>query len=365
MIFAPIFNYLVVALADFLSMNLVKIFFLVLLMILPGYSFCQDISQDNSVPSQRLPGYHTPAPFYPYISPPLGWLGDIAFVGQDIWVGGGTGWIYKISSQTGQLLDSMDTHLNVAIDGITYGNNALWVAQSYNGNLILKIDPVTKTILQTLTNPVASQFTHGMLFHNNQLWINMFWFGTINSTYVLDTLCHIVTSYPNHAYYSHGIAFDGLNFWITANQQPPNNDEYLFRFDQNFQLLDSMPLPGGEYPNGLAYYGGCLWLANADSLNIYIMCELTAGITPFEASKKSVDIFPVPVEREMNVRFSDPEVVKRVEFFSPSGNLLLVRENDGRDLITIPVSEFNCSFLIVRIVRRDESYDIRKVILMQ
>lgn len=334
-------------------------------MILPCRSYCQDISQDNSVPSLRLPGCHTPAPFYPYISPPLGWLGDIAFVGQDIWVGGSTGWIYKIKSQTGQLLDSMDTHLNVAIDGITYGNNSLWVAQSYNGNSILKIDPVTKTILQTLTNPVASQFTHGMLFHNNQLWINMFWSGTTDTTFVLDTLCHIVTRFPNHAYYSHGIAFDGTNFWITVNQQPPSQNEYLFKYDQNFQLLDSMPIPGGEFPNGLAYYGGCLWLANADSLNIYIMCEITSGISHSASTKETVDIFPVPVKGEMNVRFSDPEEVKRVEFFNPSGYLLLCKENDGRDVITIPASEFNCSFLLVRIVRRDESYDIRKVIVMQ
>ena len=339
------------------------IFFQILLCFSVMQRSAQDISKDGSDPTIRFPGSRSQSMAYPFISPPLGWLGDITFVGQDIWVGGATGLIYKISSLTGQVLDSMDTQLNVAIDGIAYGNGSLWVAQSWLGHTILKIDPVTKSIQQTFTHPVASQFTHGMLFYDNKLWVNMFWAGTTDTTYVLDTLCQVIRKYPNHAFYSHGIANDGHNFWITVNGQPPNNSEYLFKYDLNFNLLDSLPLPGGQYPNGLAYDGRCLWLANADSVNIYKMCEMPV----FEKESLEVEevftLFPNPAHSELNFHFKEPQYIRRIELYTAEGNLIAFQDLSISENFTLPICKYNYSMVLVRILMNDNSFRMRKVVL--
>ena len=336
--------------------------------LMSGTSFGQTIDDDQSGIiqgnidkrySERIENLQ-----YPFISPAMSWIGDITFEGQNIWAGGPTGWIYKISPLNGQILDSMDTQLGVSIDGITYGNGSLWVAQSYLGHTILKIDPVNKVILQSFVHPVPSDFTHGMMFLNNQLWINMFWIGSTDTTFVLDTLCHVVTQFPNHALFSHGLAFDGSHFWITANNQPPTNGDYLFKFDMNFQVLDSFPIPGGHYPNGLVWHNRCLWLSNAQSLSIYEMCEIVNGMDGENGmAEDEIMIYPNPSEGTLHIAFSDPEENERLDIYNSTGQLMKSIRNPLQNLIDLKIEDSKCMFLFLAITKRDGSRTSRTIVL--
>ena len=254
---------------------------------------------------------------YPSISPPLYWYGDITFEDSVLWVGMSTGWIYSVNPTTGNILDSIDTGISDAIDGIVYAKQHLWVTHAFS-HAIQKINPSTGLVVQTFTHNISCLATHGIEYFNNRFYVNILYGGIDDSTAVFDTLFNFQFMYPNQAEFAHGLACNGINFFVTVNHSNFSNAAQVYKYDLSFNLLDSFPAPGGNYPNGLAFYKKCMWLSNTDSLQIYEMCELPLNVESFY--EKEIVVYPNPAVDHIYI--NDPKKIINVQVFSPSGQLL-------------------------------------------
>ncbi|MCB0846278.1 MAG: T9SS type A sorting domain-containing protein [Bacteroidetes bacterium] len=224
-------------------------------------------SSEGAGGSDQLPIESIPFTIVNSFPAPINSLGDLAYDGKSLWLGTFDGLIYKINPQDGSAIDSIMIPFK-DIGGISFGHNYLWAAQNY-GDTIYKINPTTKTIVGTITHSLGD-YIHGMQFVDGNMMVNMFYLGTTDTTFVLDTTGAVISKTPNHFAFAHGLSSDGCNIWMTANSFGANNDAYLFQKNPvTFATIDSVLVPGGSFANGIVWDGNYLWLANNFSDSIY------------------------------------------------------------------------------------------------
>lgn len=200
--------------------------------------------------------------------------GDLTNDGEYIYLRGGSerDKIYKIDPSTGLADDVITLELST-IDGITYGAGHLWVGgfDDPSQQIIYKLNPITEEVVDTIYHTYGD-YTHGMAFHDNQLVINMFQLSGTDITYILDLEGNVIESHNNGLSFSHGLEYDGCNYWLTANSFPDPNGKYekFIRYDTNvFTRLDTFDTPGGRTPLGLTYLDGFLWVSENENDSIY------------------------------------------------------------------------------------------------
>lgn len=181
-------------------------------------------------------------------------LGDLTFDGTYLWLGSHfeNGSLYQISPVDGAVIKVINVNLT-GIDGLTFGNGTLWAAENNSsfGQVILEVDTITGQTLTTINHSLGD-FTHGMEFHNNNLYVNMFYSGVTDTTFVLDQTGNIVEEHPLTLNNAHGIAYDGCSFWITSNESGGTFPAIHEINELTFGVMNSEGIPGGNYPNGLA-----------------------------------------------------------------------------------------------------------------
>jgi hypothetical protein len=99
----------------------------------------------------------------------------------------------------------------------------------------------------------------------------------------------------------------------------------VYKYTMTFQLIDSFPAPGGYYPNGLAFRGECLWLANAGMLEIHEMCQIPLSIP--QTSGIETKIYPNPARNFFNI--VGQKEIARVKLYSEDGHLIRTSEVNG------------------------------------
>ena len=247
---------------------------------------------------------------------PAPWIGDITYDGTNLWVGTGDYLLYKISPQDGTVLDSIDLSIQ-DINGLSFDGKYLWVADCYTSHEIQKIDPSNKQMVFSFTHPF-SPATHGVEYKDGMLWVNMNKWGQGDTTVIFDTLGNVTNIIPNGCSYSHGIAFDGFHFWITANFMN-GQSAVMYQVDTtSFVHLDSILVPGGNYPNGLCYDGQYFWIANAWSDSIY-QIELDVTSSMWDKNDNEYKIYPNPSQDFVSVLIPSETCEARLEFYSIMG----------------------------------------------
>jgi hypothetical protein len=198
---------------------------------------------------------------------PTSSVGDLAYDGNSLWLAAFGGMIYKLNPQDGTRQDSVTAPVN-NLGGITFGDGHLWVSESQD-TTIYKIDPVTKSVVGTISHNLGD-YVHGMQFIDGAIHVNMFYLGTTDTTFVLDTTGTVLSKTPNGFDFSHGLSYDGCFIWITANNINGGSDAFIFRKDPvTFATLDMEIVPGGRFPNGIVWDGNYLWVANNQSDSIF------------------------------------------------------------------------------------------------
>ncbi len=206
-------------------------------------------------------------------SPDPDGTGDICVHGAQLFIGDpASERINVVNKNTGVLEDVILTSL-LRVGGLTCDGTYLWAAESINDggfHPVLRIDPVTHQELAVFSI-AGGEYAHGMCYHNGQLWINMFTYGVSDTTKVFDLSGNLIEQHPNGQLFSHGIDFHNGDPWISANTLGGASSA-IYRFDPlTFTPLDTMDVPGGNYPNGVAWDDFGLWVAEAGGAMIYLI----------------------------------------------------------------------------------------------
>jgi hypothetical protein len=210
--------------------------------------------------------------------------GDIALDGDAIYIGDpGTNMVHRIDAFDGNVLDAIATSLPM-VGGLAYDGTHLWVAESIPSGpgKVLKIDPATHVALDSFTVQNGSAL-HGMDHHDGELWLNVHHAGTIDTTVVLDLEGNVLQRRANGQLFSHGLCFRGDEPWIAMNAiSAPEPYALILRYDAiTFLPVDTMLVPGGNYPNGIAWDGDALWVAESGTDLLYLLApDASIGLSP-------------------------------------------------------------------------------------
>ncbi|MHA1169270.1 MAG: OmpL47-type beta-barrel domain-containing protein, partial [Candidatus Hodarchaeales archaeon] len=130
----------------------------------------------------------------------------------------------KKLSEEGSVIWSQEYGTDLDFSGITWDGTFIYIA-GRSENKIYKFNPVTKAIIANYTSPIPEGGR------------------------------------------THGIAFDGIYFWITEHY---SSNEKIYKLDPNnlSLVLDSFEAPG-TWPTGLAWDGQFLWNADSQEDRVY------------------------------------------------------------------------------------------------
>lgn len=267
--------------------------------------FVSAIMNDDSI--SRLKTYEVIKAF----SAPNSMVGDLTYKEGHLFIAS-LRTIFKIDTLDGRVIDSITfSHLG-QISGLTFGNSYFWLAEnsSDRDKVIYKAD-LTKAQLVDSFNLGKGNFTHGMEFLNNNLYVNRFYYDTSDTTVVLSQNGAIIDKLPNGLKYSHGIAFDGCSFWISSNIKKENYAQ-ISRMTVNLeQTADSFKSIGGIYPNGLAWDGNYLWVANNESDSIYqIDISDCQNVSKVNSQEFKIEIFPNPTAEIITINSNGHQIVE-------------------------------------------------------
>ncbi len=139
--------------------------------------------------------------------------------------------VHKVSYKDGSVLHEIQTE-SMHGSGISYGNDALWIASTW-GLTTLKIDPKTGKTLKSFDTPGAGSPKWGK---------------------------------PRRASGAHGIEWVDGKYWIAV---PPSLTIYQIE-PETGKILHTIPTPG-ERPHGIAWDNGFLWCVESNHRAIYKM----------------------------------------------------------------------------------------------
>ena len=258
-----------------------------------------------------LAGY----PIINVIPSPVPSAGDITYQGGFLWVGGSdqNGEIHKVSPVDGTVITSLFPSME-HVGGLTFANGSLWAAEGQGSvaKEIYEIDPTNGQTLSTISHNLGN-FTHGMEFFNDKIYVIMFYSGTIDTAYIMDTDGTISGQFalPNH--FNHGIAHDGCNFWVTSNETGPANPQIHEVDDVTFAFSNPDTVPGGFFPNGIAWDGQYIWVANNESDSLY-QIDISSCVNSVKEEKISFDVsvYPNPATNVLVVESNQLRIQKIV-----------------------------------------------------
>ncbi len=285
-------------------------------------------------------------------SAPNSWVGDLTYDGEYLFLASQRS-IFKLDTLNGSVIDSITfSHLG-QISGLTFGNSHLWFAEnSFDRDKVIYKANFTSAQLIDSFNLGKGDFTHGMEFHDNNLYINRFYYNTSDTTVILSQNGDIINKLPNGLKFSHGIAFDGCSFWVSSNIKKANHAQ-ITRMTTNLeQTSDSFESIGGIYLNGLAWDGNYLWVANNESDSIYqIDISDCSSIGKVHSQKLKIDIFPNPTSEIITINSKGHQIVE-LSISNSEGKLVIHIKGD---ISQISIADLAEGLYILKISTRNSS----------
>lgn len=226
--------------------------------------------------------------------------GDLAFDGQNLWIGGQYEYeLYQISTIDGSILRTIPTLMNSPY-GLTFDGTDLWIADTVNDS-IQKIDTLNGNIISIYHSPKSTPSRPlGLAWDGTNLWYNdigefngSFLNYLFDSTFVLDPMTgNAIQGHSSIGQGPTGLGYGG-GYLFSADSE---TDQIYIIDPSDYSVLDSFPTVGGSHPNGLAWDGEYLWLANNESDSIYQL-DVSAIISSIPERKDpdiDVSLYPNP-----------------------------------------------------------------------
>lgn len=214
---------------------------------------------------------------------------DIAFDGQHIWVAGYNEYqLFKINPATGELITTIPVDIKRPY-GITFENDYLYVLDN-EAKQIVQLNPLDGEVVNTFGLGEAG-FPAGLTMVNGEFWYN----DTKgpqpsvagDETVQLDAEGNFMNKFISIGIYPTGLAYDGAYLWSTDSDA-----KTIYAIDtEGFEIMQSIPAPGGKYPNGLTYGGESIWVINNESDSIYqISVQLPADAILITDEEDTLDL---------------------------------------------------------------------------
>lgn len=308
--------------ASIFKISSMKKFYLLSILLSSTSVFTQVLNDNETIPINQSLEYSIINSF----PAPSSSVTDITFDGEFLWVGSGNNnaTIYKISPLNGSVLQEIVTNF-ISVDGVTFGDGYLFAAETGNGSnmerTVLKIDPITGETIDSFYISYGN-YTHGMEYVGGNLYVNVLYLNDTDITYVLNTEGTIIEQFENNLNFSHGIAWDGCNFWISSNL-PTASTPRLNRINPStFEILDYDVAPGGGYPNGVAWDGNYIWVTNNSSDYIYQIDISTCNLGVEKSKMEDIDFYPNPVADYLNIEKGNVSLTE-IRIIDLHGKLLM------------------------------------------
>lgn len=247
--------------------------------------------------------------------------------------------IYKIDPADGTIVDEISS-TNTDGNGLAFGDGHLWAGGklSIGQGIIRKIDPLTGDVVQTIEHSI-SDFTHGMQIVDQELLVNFYFAGKSDTIYVFDLNGNVLNSYPVDLDYSHGLTFDGADYWLTSNTIMNGGavDANIYKLDpMTFEKVDTFDCPGLYYPNGITAFQNSLWVADNATDSIYqIKLDIDVAINNLE--KNDISIYPNPVQDYLEIDLGESYKEVEVRIFNLNGQLLINNKYDSRIKLSLDI----------------------------
>ncbi len=233
------------------------------------------------------------------IPSPAGLSLDLAFDGQDLWVGNGytDSLVYKISTIDGNVLKTLTKDPNLSPAGLTFANGYLYMTDT-GPSLIHKVDTTDGTFVETYNAPFdMSGYPSGLTWDGASFWLIEAITGAL---YQLDTNFEVIQVINGEiGSFGSGLAFINGNLWFTENLT-----DILYEMDTtDFEIQQQFDITQEIYPNGLAFDGQYLWLAisGENGPGVDSIYQIDIGLPPVVSVNEQdesfkVKIFPNPVD---------------------------------------------------------------------
>jgi DNA-binding beta-propeller fold protein YncE len=250
--------------------------------------------------------------------------GDLAFDGTYLWVEGYLDSVlYKISPQTGAVIGTIPTNITRPY-GLEFANGFLWVVDTDN-KLIQQVDPANGNVIAMFPTPCtsASSYPGGLAWDGQSFWNNDLMSTNPNpfdSLYQITASGQLIQQHLAYGTTATGLAWDGQYLWSSDNLS-----QEIYKINTNtFAVLDTIPAPGGMFPNGLASDGASLWVANNDHDSIYQIALSKASSVPAVAqSGPQFDLYPNPATDNFQIQTGDESIGSEYVIIDQHGRVVL------------------------------------------
>lgn len=306
---------------------------IILTLLVSSFSFAQTVVKSFSAPTTSC--------------------GDIAWDGENLWVGGqNEKKIFKISPIDGHVIKTIPTTI-ASPYGLTFDGTYLWASDSDNGS-IQKIDTLNGSVIATYpsfkTNPTRPL---GLAWDGKNIWGNDFGvfggdldFYKNDSVFVWNPKGELVTAHKAKGSGPTGLGY-GNGFLFSADTK---TDQVFVINPSNYTVVDSFAVVGGTHPNGLAWDGNYLWLANNDDNKLHQL-NINPLITSLkEEQEKSVElvVYPNPVENTLHIEASTFNILS-IRLINHLGVEVFSKNEISRELIlNVSDQESGIYFLIIK-----------------
>jgi len=176
--------------------------------------------------------------------------------------------IFKVRYEDGSVISEIQTG-SIHGSGVTFGNNALWIASTW-GLKTLKVDPKTGKTLASFDEPGAGMpkfgkptrpsGAHGLKWVDGKIWMAM---PSAEKLYLIEPESGaVIRSIPGPGIRTHGLAWDGANLWCVESI-----DCAIYKLDPS----DGRPLAKIQLSkddpelHGLDLWKGAFWYSDASS----------------------------------------------------------------------------------------------------
>jgi hypothetical protein len=226
-------------------------------------------SNPSIVSVATIPSRATTATIMHQIPSPTSGVDDIAFDGENLWVGGfGDFVLFKVAPSNGQILKTIPTNI-LRPYGLEFVNGELWVVAN-DLHMIQEVDTSNGNVISSIPTPstYATSYPGGLAWDGQYFWNNdpnSSGGNPYDSLYNFTATGMLLQSHHTVGTYASGLAWDGQYLWSADN---PTAQIYAINTN-TFVVMDTIQAPGGAYPNGLAFDGQYLWIANNDHDSLY------------------------------------------------------------------------------------------------
>lgn len=265
------------------------------------------------------------------IPSPVDLVLDIAYDGEHLWVAGWkSAFIYCISPVDGSIITTIPS-ITETPRGLTHDGDYLWVVDS-DGHTVYKLNDRNGSVITSFE--IASEhadFAAGFAFDGKFTWSldteDLIHPIDENLVFVQrDLHGDVIKEFTIQKGNGGGLTWVDNSLWYSDNYY-----DMIYQVDPNRGIIvDSLDAPGGNYPNGMAYDGKYLWLANGDSDRLY-QIAIESESDPIQSDiSLQMNLYPNPSADAMTLEFE----ISEAEFVS-----LQLVNNLGQQMKVIVSSE--------------------------